>query len=347
MNSDPSLATRSEATRSEPRILLTVATPCYNEEANVREMAEAIRELFAGPLSKYDYEHIFIDNASRDRTANILRELAAGDPRIKVIINTRNFGHVRSPYHALMKSSGAAVMGIAADFQDPPSLLPEFVAKWEQGAKVVMAVKTGADEAFLIASVRSFYYKLIARLSTVEIVRNATGFGLYDKAVIDALRKMDDPYPYFRGLISEIGYPVTKVPYHKPRRRGGISKNNFYTLYDLAMLGITNHSKVPLRMATMAGFGMGSVSLLVAIGYLIAKLLFWYSFTVGIAPLIVSLFFFSSVQLFFIGILGEYIGAIHTYVQKRPLVIESESINFDKPTASAATSEPSPAAGPR
>jgi hypothetical protein len=186
--------------------------------------------------------------------------------------------------------------------------------------------------------VRSFYYKLVARLSAVEIIKDATGFGLYDKALIDALRRIDDPYPYFRGLVSDIGYPVTTVPFHKPQRKRGITKNNFYTLYDLAMLGITNHSKVPLRVATMTGFGVGALSLLVAMGYLVAKLLFWTSFTVGIAPLIISLFFFSSVQLFFIGILGEYIGSIHTYVQKRPLVIELESINFDRPAPVAVES---------
>ncbi len=196
-----------------------------------------------------------------------------------------------------------------------------------------MAVKIESDESFLFSAIRSSYYRLVARLSSVEIVKNATGFGLYDKAFIDVLRTIEDPYPYFRGLVSDIGYPVTTIPFHRPQRKRGITSNNFYTLYDLAMLGITNHSKVPLRIATMAGFAMGTVSLLVAIGYLVAKLLFWYSFTVGIAPIIISLFFFSSVQLFFIGILGEYIGSIQTYVQKRPLVIESESINFDRPSA--------------
>jgi glycosyltransferase involved in cell wall biosynthesis len=317
----------------ELRKLLTVVTPCYNEEGNVREMYEAIRGLFSEPLARYDYEHIFIDNASSDKTASILRELAAKDTRVKVILNTRNFGHVRSPYYAILKSSGEAVIGLAADFQDPPALIPQFVEKWEAGAKVVMAVKSGADETFLFASLRSLYYRLVTRLSSVELVKDATGFGLYDKAIIDVLRRIDDPYPYFRGLLSDIGYPVTTIPYHRPQRKRGFTKNNFYTLYDVAMLGITNHSKVPLRIATMAGFAMGTVSLLVAIGYLVAKLLFWYSFTVGVAPIIISLFFFSSVQLFFIGIIGEYIGAIHTYVQKRPLVIENESINFDAPAA--------------
>jgi glycosyltransferase involved in cell wall biosynthesis len=340
MNSD---IARAPAGSPNGRKLLTVVVPCYNEEGNVREMYETIRELFAAQLSRYDYEHIFIDNASRDRTPNILRELAAQDPRVKVILNTRNFGHVRSPYYALLKSSGEAVIGLACDFQDPPSMIPEFVAKWEQGAKVVMAVKSGSDETLLLAGVRSFYYRLVARLSSIEIVKDATGFGLYDKAVIDVLRRIDDPYPYFRGLVSDIGYPVTTIPFYRPRRKRGITKNNFYTLYDVAMLGITNHSKVPLRFATMAGFAMGTLSLLVAMSYLVAKLLFWYSFTVGIAPIIISLFFFSSVQLFFIGIIGEYIGAIHTYVQNRPLVIENESINFDRPVAASPISAPPPA----
>jgi glycosyltransferase involved in cell wall biosynthesis len=333
MTSDPALSEPAE-----PHKLLTVVTPCYNEEANVRELYEAIRELFVGPLARYDYEHIFIDNASRDKTASILRELAAKDSRVKVILNTRNFGHVRSPYHAILRSSGEAVITLACDFQDPPAMIPDFVTKWEKGAKVIMAVKSGSEESLLMSVVRSFYYKLVARLSAVEIIKDATGFGLYDKALIDALRRIDDPYPYFRGLVSDIGYPVTTVPFHKPQRKRGITKNNFYTLYDLAMLGITNHSKVPLRVATMTGFGVGALSLLVAMGYLVAKLLFWTSFTVGIAPLIISLFFFSSVQLFFIGILGEYIGSIHTYVQKRPLVIELESINFDRPAPVAVES---------
>jgi glycosyltransferase involved in cell wall biosynthesis len=306
-------------------------------------MYEAIRELFAGPLAHYAYEHIFIDNASRDRTANILREIAAKDSRVKVILNTRNFGHVRSPYYAILKTSGDAVIGLACDFQDPPSLIPEFVKQWEAGVKVVMAVKTGSDETLIFASVRSLYYKLVTRLSAVQLVKNATGFGLYDKAVIDVLRRIDDPYPYFRGLLSDIGYPVTTIPFHRPQRKRGFSKNNFYTLYDVAMLGITNHSKVPLRIATMAGFAMGTVSLLVAIGYLVAKLVFWYSFSVGIAPIIISLFFFSSLQLFFIGILGEYIGSIHTYVQRRPLVIENEAINFDGPPHTPSPAPPSAA----
>ena len=227
---------------------------------------------------------------------------------------------------------------------ESPSLIPEFVAKWETGEKVVMAVKMESDESFLFSAIRSSYYRLVARLSSVEIVKNATGFGLYDKAFIDVLRTIEDPYPYFRGLVSDIGYPVTTIPFHRPQRKRGITSNNFYTLYDLAMLGITNHSKVPLPIATMAGFAMGTVSLLVAIGYLVAKLLFWYSFTVGIAPIIISLFFFSSVQLFFIGILGEYIGSIQTYVQKPR---SSSKVNRSTSTVQARPRRVSRPAAPR
>lgn len=306
---------------------ITILTPCYNEEDNVEAMYDAIKQVFA-ELPQYTYEHLFIDNASKDRTDAILRDLALKDKNVKVIINARNFGHIRSPYHALLQAQGDAVIGLACDFQDPPALIPEFLKKWEEGYKMVLGVKESADESFLLYAIRRAYYRFIARLSDVELVVNATGFGLYDHKVIEVLRQIDDPYPYFRGLIADIGFEKFKIPYRQPLRRRGITKNNFYTLYDIAMLGITNHSKVPLRIATMSGFVMSGLSLLVAFGYLAAKLLFWDWFTVGVAPIIISLFFFSSVQLFFIGILGEYIGAIHTQVQKRPLVIERERINF-------------------
>lgn len=306
---------------------ISVVTPCYNEEENVREVYAQVKAVFER-LGRFTYEHIFIDNASKDRTVAVLRELAAADPNVKVIVNARNFGHIRSPYYGLLQAHGDAVVSIVADLQDPPALIEDFLKKWEEGFLVVLGVKDGSDESWLMHTVRSLYYRLVAKLADIRLVKNFTGFGLYDRRVIEILRQIDDPYPYFRGLIADVGFEFCKVKYRQPARRRGITKNNFYTLYDLAMLGITNHSKVPLRIATMAGFFMSGVSLLVALGYLVAKLLFWYSFTVGIAPLIISLFFFSSVQLFFIGILGEYIGAIHTQVQKRPLVIEKERINF-------------------
>lgn len=307
--------------------LVTVVTPCYNEEGNVREMYEAIKAIFAA-LPQYRYEHLFIDNASKDGTARILRELAHADPNVKVILNARNFGHVRSGYYALLQARGSAVIALACDFQDPPELIPEFLARWSAGAKVVLGVKESSDEHGLFYALRGRYYRMLARMADVELVNQATGFGCFDQAVIEGLRRIDDPYPYFRGLIAEIGYEPSIVPFRQPARKRGISSQNFYTLYDLAFLGIVNHSKVPLRLATMSGFALGVVSLLVAFGYLIAKLLFWQQFTLGIAPILIGFFFLTSVQLLFIGILGEYIGSIYTQVRHHPHVFERERLNF-------------------
>lgn len=306
---------------------ISVVTASYNEEENVQSLYESVRKVFAG-LPGYTYEHVFIDNCSRDRTATILKEIAAADRNVKVILNARNFGHIRSGYHALLQASGDAVISLVADFQDPPALIVDFLKKWEEGYKIVVGVKVGAEETWAMFTVRKFYYRMVARLAEIELVENFTGFGLYDQKVIQILRQIDDPYPYFRGLIADIGFESFKIAYKQPLRKRGITKNNFYTLYDLAMLGIINHSKVPLRVATIAGFAMSALSLLVAFGYFVAKLLFWDWFTVGVAPIIISLYFFSSVQLFFIGMIGEYVGAILTQVQKRPLVIEKERINF-------------------
>jgi polyisoprenyl-phosphate glycosyltransferase len=313
-----------------PRKHVTILTPCFNEEDNVRPLYEAVKRVFAG-LPQYTYEHLFIDNASKDRTVPILKEIAAADPNVKIIVNARNFGQVRSPYHALLQATGDAVIGIVADFQDPPEMIAQFLAKWEEGYKIVLGVKAESEETRVFFLLRSFYYWLVAKLSDVELTQQATGFGLYDRQVVEVLRRIDDPYPYFRGLIADIGFESFKIPYKQPARKRGLTKNNFYSLYDMAMLGITNHSKVPLRVATMAGFLMSAVSLVLAVGYLVAKLIFWNWFTVGVAPILIGLFFFSSVQLFFIGIIGEYVGAIHTQVQKRPLVIERERINFGPP----------------
>ncbi|HEV8068196.1 MAG TPA: glycosyltransferase family 2 protein [Planctomycetaceae bacterium] len=307
---------------------ITVLTPTYNEEENVRELYLGVKAQFAS-LPQYTYEHLFIDNASKDRTVEILKEIAALDHNLKVIVNARNFGHIRSPYYGLLQTKGDAVIGMVADFQDPPEMIPKFLAKWEEGYKIVIGVKTSAEESLLLSLCRRVYYKVISALSDVELVQNATGSGLFDRQVVEILRKIDDPYPYFRGLIADIGFETCKLAYRQPQRRHGITKNNWYTLYDMAMLGITNHSKVPLRLAAMAGFAMGSISLLIAVAFFVLKLIFWSRFELGLAPLLIGLFFFSSVQLFFIGIIGEYIGAIHTQVQKRPLVIERERVNFD------------------
>jgi polyisoprenyl-phosphate glycosyltransferase len=308
--------------------LISVVTPCYNEESNVRELAARIKATFAA-LPGYDYEHILIDNDSSDDTPRILREMASEDPRIKVIFNTRNFGHIRSPYHALLQSRGDAVIGMASDLQDPPEMIDEFLRKWEEGYKVVMGVKTQSQESAAMFAVRKLYYGLSGRMSNIKLVTNFTGFGLYDRVVIDQVRRMDDPYPYFRGMVADLGYDAARIPFNQPQRKRGITKNNFFTLYDLAMLGVTNYSKVPLRLATMAGFLLSAISLLIAIGYLFAKLFFWSQFAMGTAPILIGFFFFMSVQLFFIGMIGEYVGAIHTQVQKRPHVIEKERLNFD------------------
>ncbi len=324
---------------ARPSKHICVVTPCYNEVDNVRELHQAIQAVFEG-LPQYSYTHLYIDNASKDGTVAILRELAASDPRVKVILNARNFGHIRSPYHGLLQGEGDATVLMASDFQDPPSMLPDFLRKWEEGFKIVIGVKVESGERPLMYALRSFYYGFAAKLSDVELMQHVTGFGLYDRRVLEILRKIDDPYPYFRGLIADIGLDLCRIPYRQPKRMRGITKNNFYTLYDMAMLGITNHSKVPLRVATMAGFVMSGGSLLIAFAYLLAKLLFWDKFIVGVAPILISLFFFSSVQLFFIGVIGEYVGAIHTQVQKRPLVIEEERLNFAREDAPGRRHDP-------
>jgi glycosyltransferase involved in cell wall biosynthesis len=316
----------ASAPNAEPK-LISVVSGCYNEQDNVRECYEQVKKVFAG-IGRYRYEHIFIDNASRDDTRKILRELAAADPNVKVILNARNFGHIRSGYHAMLQAKGDAVISLVSDLQDPPEIIKQLVEKWEEGYRIVVAIKENSDESPVFFAVRKAYYSLVTRLAEIELNKNATGFGLYDRRFMDVLAEMDDPYPYFRGLVSEIGFPTAKILYHQPVRKRGITSNNFYSLYDMAMLGITNHSKVPLRLATMLGFAVSAFSLLVAVVYVALKLIFWQQFELGLAPLVVGLFFFGSVQLFFIGILGEYIGAIHTQVLKRPHVVELERINF-------------------
>ena len=306
---------------------ISVISGCYNEEGNIEEFCDRVCGAFDS-IRENNYELILIDNASTDGTQEKIRKIAAMNPRIKAIFNSRNFGHIRSPYHALMQAAGNAVICMASDLQDPPEMIPRLIEEWRKGVKTVVCVKESSEESPVFFLIRRSYYALVHRLSDTKLIQNFTGFGLYDRAIVDYCRKVDDPYPYFRGQISEIGLPIKEIPYRQPLRKRGITKNNFFTLYDLAMLGITSHSKVPLRLATMLGFSMAILSLLVAFVYLIYKLVFWYTLPVGTAPLVIGLFFFASVQLFFIGILGEYIGAIHTQVLKRPLVVEKERINF-------------------
>lgn len=305
---------------------ISIVTPLYNEQDNVEELCQRIADVMRG--LPYEYEHLCIDNASTDATVQKLETITARDKNVRVIINARNFGYIRSSFHALLQSSGDATVLIASDLQDPPEMIAEFIAKWESGFKAVMAVKPASEESRLMFYVRKLYYGIIGKISEVPLVQNATGSGLFDRAVIDALRKIDDPYPYFRGLVCEIGYPIATVPFTQPRRKRGISSQNFYSLYDMAMLGITKHSKVPLRMMTLAGFGIAFLSMLVAMGYLIAKLLFWNSFDIGTAPILIGMFFFGAIQMMFLGLLGEYIGAILTQVRHMPHVTESRRINF-------------------
>lgn len=307
---------------------ISIVTPCYNEQDNVEEVYRRVRTVMQD-LSRYRYEHIFIDNASTDNTLAVLKRLARQDRNVKIISNTRNFGHLRSPLHAFHQACGDAVIGMAADLQDPPEMIADMVREWENGAAFVIGVKTTSEENGVMFWIRKKYYALVKHLSTIPTYENFTGFGLYDRTVVELIKEMKDPYPYFRGMIAEVGLPHVELPFHQPLRKRGITKNNFYSLYDLAMLGITNHSKVPLRLVTFTGFFSAFICTLVGFAYLIYKLLFWDRFTAGMAPLVIGIFFFASIQLIFLGIIGEYVGAIHTFVQNRPLVFEKERINFE------------------
>ena len=317
-----------QADQQDARPLISVMTPCYNEVENVNILCDRIRAVFS-LLPEYRYEHIFIDNCSTDGTVAAIKQVVVDDKRVKLIVNLRNFGHIRSPVYGLLQAKGDAVIALASDLQDPPELIPELLAKWREGFLVVAAVKPEGQDTLIVRVARHTYYGFLDKISEVPLIKNFTGFGLYDKRVIDEVRKIEDPYPYFRGLISELGFPVAEVPFVKPARVRGLTKNNFFTLYDLAMLGITTHSRVPIRLATMAGFALAAVSLLISVTYLVLKLIFWNSFVIGTAPILIGLFFFSSIQLFFIGLIGEYIGVIHTQILRRPLVVERERVNFN------------------
>ncbi len=311
--------------------LISVITPCYNEEENIEQLYLCIKNIFKDLLA-YDYEHIFIDNDSHDRSKEILREIASKDKNIKVIFNTRNFGHIRSPLHAIFQASGDAIIIVAGDFQDPPEMIVDFLKKWEEGNKIVIGIKNKSKENIFMFFIRKMFYKTLNKFSDIELIKNFTGFGLYDRSFIDIVKKINDPYPYFRGLIPEFGLQRFEIEYLQPKRKRGKSSHSFIILYDIAMLGFVNYSKIPLRMASFVGFFIAILSFLIALGYLVYKLLFWQEFNLGLAPLIIGFFFFSSVQLIFIGIIGEYVGSILTQIQQkeRPLVIEKERINFSE-----------------
>lgn len=307
---------------------ISVVTSCFNEEDNIQEFYSQVVQVFDQLKSRYAYEIIIADNDSNDRTPQLLRELAAKDRNVKVIFNTRNFGPDHSGFNAFLQACGDAVVPMVSDLQDPPSLIKDFIEKWEQGYKTVMAVKSTSHESPILYSLRSMYYKVLASISDVKLTPHFTGFGLYDKQVMDILRSLNDPSPYFRGLISDIGLKPAIIEFAQPTRQHGKSKSNFFYLYEEAMLGITNYTKFPLRLTTIVGFVTSIISFIVGMFYLVYKLIFWSSFSLGIAPVAISLFFFSSIQLIFLGILGEYISTIYVHVLKRPLVYEKERINF-------------------
>lgn len=309
---------------------ISVVSSAFNEQDNVEELHRRVKEQMEKYADRYDYEQIVLDNASTDGTLAKLREIASKDPRFKVIVNARNFGHIRSPFYGILQCRGHAAVYLASDLQDPPELIPQLIEKWEEGYKVVLGKKTQSRESALFFAVRKFYYWLLNLVndSGADLIQNCTGFGLFDKEVVDQMRKQDDPYPYLRGLVCELGYSKTFVEFVQPTRKRGLTKNNFYTLYDNAMVGFTNHSKVPLRIAAIGGFLLSALSFFLAFVYLALKLMFWDKFPMGTAPILLAVLFFASVQLFFIGIIGEYLGAVLTQVLHRPLVIEKERINF-------------------
>lgn len=308
---------------------ISIMTPCYNEEGNVRELIERIRCVMEEQFSHYEYEHVLIDNASTDNTVSILKEYAAQDKRIKIIVNSRNFGHIKSPAYGLFQCQGDAVISMVSDLQDPPELITELIYKWEQGADMVLAIRKSSQENIIMYKIRELYYSLLQKLSEVKIYKNFTGFGLYDQKVIKALRSIEDPYPFLRGMISEVGYKTETIQYNQLVRVRGITKNNFYTLYDVGVLGILNYSKIPLRLAIFSSMIIGLISVLTGIGYFVAKLIYWDTMSLGIAPLLIGASFSFAVLLFFIGVIGEYIGMIYTQVLNRPLVFEKERVNFD------------------
>ncbi|MDQ7062030.1 MAG: glycosyltransferase family 2 protein [Sulfurimonas sp.] len=307
--------------------LISIVTPCYNEEGNVQELYQRVKDTI-NTLTDYTYEHIFIDNASTDKTVSILKEIAKDDLNVKIIVNSRNFGHMCSPVYGMFQATGDVIISIVSDLQDPPEMIPQFISEWEKGNDIVLAIKKSSEENGLMFKIRKIYYGLLSKLSEVEIFKNYTGFGLYDKKVMDAVKELKDPYPFFRGMIAEVGFKVSKIDYAQPVRLRGITKNNFYTLYDIGILGIISNSKIPLRMAIFMGVFFGIISLLIGFGYFVAKLLYWDTMSLGVAPLIIMSSLMFSIMLFFIGIIGEYVGAIYTQVLNRPLVFEKERINF-------------------
>lgn len=307
---------------------VSVMIPCYNEEENVVPMSEAITNLFENELTQYDYELLFIDNNSSDQTRPLLRQICSKNKHIKAIFNAKNFGQFNSPFYGLLQTTGDCTIGMVCDFQDPIELIPQYLAAWEEGFKIVIGIKTSSKENPVMYHLRSLYYKVIKKFSDVEQIEHFTGSGLYDKEFIQVLRDLKDPTPFLRGIVAELGYRRKEIPYEQPQRRAGKTHNNFYRLYDAAMLSFTSYTKIGLRLATFLGMGCGVISALIGVVYLVLKLVLWDEFTAGMAPVLIGMFFLGSIQLFFLGFLGEYILSINQRVMNRPLVIEEERINF-------------------
>ena len=323
--------------------LISVVVPTYNEQENVVPLTDTLVKIFTEELPEYNYEIIFIDNHSKDNTKTLIRQICSENPNVKAIFNARNFGQMRSPVYGFKQAYGDCVVRLNADFQDPPSLIPTFVREWEKGHKIVIGIKEKTEEGFFMAFVRRQYYKFLRKITDIGHIENFTGFGLFDKAFVDVVRNIHDPMPYFRGMVAEFGFEYKTILYQRPNRRAGKSKNHFYTLYDVAMIGITSYSKVMLRLASFLGFIIGGLSFLVALVYFIMKLVHWDWFRSGIAPLVIGVFFLGGVQLFFIGLLGEYVLAINSRVLDRPLVVEEERLNFNVRPDPEPEPDPAPA----
>lgn len=311
---------------------ISVMIPCFNEEENVGPMSETLTKLFTEQLPDYDYEILFIDNNSTDRTRELLRKICATNRHVKAIFNAKNFGQFRSPYYGLMQTTGDCTIMLCCDFQDPPEMIPEMVAEWEKGSRIVVMQKTTSEERKIMYFLRSCYYKLIHRFSDVEQIEHFTGFGLYDASFIEVMRELKDPTPFLRGVVAELGYRIKIIPYTQRKRRAGKTHNNWYTLYDAAMLSFTSYTKIGLRMATFLGMGVAFLSVLIALVYLVMKLIHWNNFNAGTAPILIGMFFLGAVQLVFLGIIGEYILSMNQRIMNRPLVVEEERINFDDQT---------------
>lgn len=308
---------------------VSILIPCYNEEENVVPMSEAITNLFTTQLTQYDYELVFIDNDSHDNTRPLLREICAKNPHVKAIFNAKNFGQFNSPYYGMLQTTGDCTIGMCCDFQDPIELIPQYLAAWEEGYKIVIGIKTSSKENPIMYHLRGIYYRIIKKFSDTEQIEHFTGSGLYDKEFIQVLRDLKDPTPFLRGIVAELGYRRKEIEYEQPKRRAGKTHNNFMSLYDAAMLSFTSYTKIGLRVATFLGIVCGMISFIIGVVYLVMKLVWWDKFAAGIAPLTIGMFFLGSVQLFFMGFLGEYIMSINKRVMNRPLVVEEERIGFD------------------